>query len=171
MLLPEPNANIATAVATVSTTRPASWAITTFTRLGSLISRSRPATKPYAHNSIIMNGRTASIGMPESRKLASGAAAPAIAPTAGPAIKPTKIIGKCIGRKATPNAVPRPETAPITWNNCGNATAATMASTVAAALTLTLKRGRSVRRKETAVVEVMFILLFKSFLFTSFRSL
>ena len=37
--------------------------------------------------------------MPESRKLASGAAAPAIAPTAGPAIKPTKIIGKCIGRK------------------------------------------------------------------------
>ena len=143
MALDEPKANTAIAVATVSTTRPASCATITLTSPGNLTERSRPATSPYAHSSIIISGSMASIGMPDSRKLTSGAAAPAIAPTAGPAISPTKIIGRCIGRNATPKAVPCPDTAPMTWNNCGSATAAAMASSVAAALVVRLSFGRS----------------------------
>ena len=102
----DPKTNTAIAVATVSTTRPANWASTTFTRLGNFTERSRPAIRPYAHNSIIISGSMASIGMPDSRKLTSGAAAPAMAPTAGPAIRPTKMMGRCIGRNATPSMVP-----------------------------------------------------------------
>ena len=140
--------------------------MTTFTRLGSLTSRNRPATRPYANNSTIISGSIASIGMPDSRKLASGAAAPAMAPAAGPAIRPTKMIGRCIGRNATPSMVPCPETAPMTWNSCGNATAATMASTVAAALMLRLSFGRSARRKartDMVAESDIFILLFVFF--------